>query len=134
MGLFGELARRLFGGASKPGGSEGGDGGGDGGRGAGGLVQPARGRHKGDEGLYFYVRLTQTGEVVEIRLIPRQELVPDYKSGGYFSRKVITGPRTLGRADALFRFDEKRRFSGAEISGGELVERSEADEAAESQK
>lgn len=97
MGLFGELARKLFGGASKPG-------------------------TGGDEGLYFYVRLTQTGEVVKIRLIPRQELVPDYKNGGYFSRKVITGPRTLGRADAVFRFDEKRRFSGAEINGGELVE------------
>jgi hypothetical protein len=133
MGLLGELARRLFGGGSIPGGLDGGDGG----RGAGGPVKPARGRHKGDEGLYFYVRLTRTGEVVEIRLIPRQELVPDYKSGGYFSRKVITGPRTLARADAVFRFDEKHRFSGAEINGGELVERSDAhsaDEAADVQK
>ncbi|MFP4638708.1 MAG: hypothetical protein ACLFM6_09750 [Spirochaetaceae bacterium] len=77
-------------------------------------------RRKGDEGIYFYVRLTQTGEIVELRLIPRQELVPDYRGGGYFSRKVITGPRTLGRADALFRFDEGRRFVNAEVSGGEL--------------
>lgn len=135
MGLFGALARRLFGGTGDGGKGDGGGGDRDGAeRGAGGPVQPARGRHKGDEGLYFYVRLTQTGEIVEIRLIPRQELVPDYKSGGYFSRKVITGPRTLGRANAVFRFDEKHRFSGAEINGGELVERSEADEAADSQK
>ena len=106
MGLIGDFARKLFGGAGKA----------------------TRGQQKGDEGLYFYVRLTQTGEVVEIRLIPRQELVPDYKNGGYFSRKVITGPRTLGRADAVFRFDEKHRFSGAEINGGELVERPESGE------
>lgn len=106
MGLIRDFARKLFGDADKP----------------------VQGRHKGDEGLYFYVRLTQTGEVVEIRLIPRQELVPDYKNGGYFSRKVITGPRTLGRADAIFRFDEKRRFSGAEINGGELVEGAESSE------
>jgi hypothetical protein len=77
-------------------------------------------KRKGDEGLYFYVELDQTGEIVELRLIPRQELVPDYKNGGFFSRKVITGPRTLGRADALFRFDEQRKFTSAEISGGEL--------------
>ena len=128
MGLIGDLARKLFGGGSKPGGSHRGDGADDGAAEAGGPVKPARGRHKGDEGLYFYVRLTQTGEVVEIRLIPRQELVPDYKNGGYFSRKVITGPRTLGRADAVFRFDEKHRFSGAEINGGELGERPESGE------
>jgi hypothetical protein len=128
MGLIGDLARKLFGGGSIPDRSNGGDGADGGAREAGGSVKPARGRHKGDEGLYFYVRLTQTGEVVEIRLIPRQELVPDYKNGGYFSRKVITGPRTLGRADAIFRFDEKRRFSGAEINGGELVEGTEAAE------
>jgi hypothetical protein len=70
--------------------------------------------------LYFYVKLSQTGEVVELRLIPRQELVPDYKNGGYFTHKVITGPRTLGRADALFRFDDSRSFVDAEIKGGEL--------------
>ncbi|MFP4374413.1 MAG: hypothetical protein ACLFPO_08780 [Spirochaetaceae bacterium] len=107
MGLFGELARKLFGPASK-----------------GGASKPR------DDGLYFHVRLVQTGEVVEIRLIPRQELVPDYQNGGYFSRKVITGPRTLGRADALFRFDEKRRFTGAEIDGGELVEGNDSAESA----
>lgn len=79
-------------------------------------------RGKGDEGLYLYVRLIETGEIVELRLIPRQELVPDYKNGGYFTHKVITGPRTLGRADALFRFDEKRNYSSAEIAGGEMTD------------
>ncbi|MFO8064403.1 MAG: hypothetical protein ACQETQ_04985 [Spirochaetota bacterium] len=80
----------------------------------------AASRKKGDEGLYLYVKITQTGEIVEIRLIPRQELVPDYKNGGFFTHKVITGPKTLGRADALFRFDEQKNFSSAEISGGEI--------------
>jgi hypothetical protein len=96
------------------------------GRGSGqaGGPTPARGRG-GDEGIYFYVKLKQTGEVVELRLIPRQELVPDYQVGGYFSRKVITGPRTLARANALFRFDENRRFTDAEIAGGELTDEGE---------
>lgn len=99
MGFFGDLLGRVFG--------------------AGGT--------RGDNGIYVYVRLQQTGEIVELRLIPRQELVPDYKNGGFFSHKVITGPRTLGRADAVFRFDEQRRFTTADISGGELSDRAAFD-------
>lgn len=95
MGFFGDLLEKVFG--------------------AGGA--------QGDNGIYVYVRLQKTGEIVELRLIPRQELVPDYKNGGFFSHKVITGPRTLARADAVLRFDEQRRFTTADISGGELSDR-----------
>jgi hypothetical protein len=102
MGSFADLVRSIFGGGSR-----------------------GTGRSGGDEGMYFYVKLTQSGEIVELRLIPRQELVPDYQAGGYFSHKVITGPRTLARATALFRFDENRRFSEAEIEGGELSDEDE---------
>jgi hypothetical protein len=104
MAFLRELLDRIIGAGSKEGGGR----------------SPAAKGSGGDEGLYFYVKLSQTGEVVELRLIPKQELVPDYKNGGYFTHKVITGPRTLGRADALFRFDDSRKFVDAEIQGGEL--------------
>lgn len=100
MGIFGELWQKLKGGSSPN-------------------------RPAGDSGLYLYVRLSQTGEVVRLRLIPKQELVRDYKNGGFFSHKVITGPKTLGRADALFRFDESQQFVDAEISGGEIADESD---------
>jgi hypothetical protein len=77
---------------------------------------------KGDPGLYFYVKLERSGEIVELRLIPGQELVPDYNTGTYFTRKAIIGPRSFERAEATFHFDNQRRFDRAEISGGELTD------------
>ncbi len=79
----------------------------------------------GDAGLYLYVKLDRTGEVVRLRLEPQQELVPDYEAGGYFSHKSVVGPLTFARAEATFRFDDSRRLTGWDITGGEL-----ADEAA----
>ncbi len=73
-----------------------------------------------DEGLYYYVRLDISGEVVRVRIAPGQELNPDYDAGGYISRKTIIGPRSYRRAEATFRFDEGRNLVGAEISGGSL--------------
>ncbi len=81
----------------------------------------------GDEGIYFYVKLDRTGEIVQIRLSPRQDLVPDYNKGTYFSRKSITGPETFARAEAIFYFDEGKSFVNAEIDGGSVVEKEEYD-------
>lgn len=74
-----------------------------------------------DDGIYLYVRLERSGEVVRLRLSPRHELVPDYEGGGFSSRKLIVGPQSLSRADATFRFDEGRNLVSWEIEGGELV-------------
>ena len=78
-----------------------------------------------DSGLYFYVKLDRGGEIVQLRLEPQFELVPDYEQGGYFSHKTVVGPRTYRRAEATFRFDANRQLSGHDISGGELVSREE---------
>lgn len=95
MGMFGRL-RNLFGGGE--------------------------GEQSADSGIYLYVRLDRTGEVVKLRLTPEHELVPDYEQGGYFTRKTIVGPRRFERAEATFTFDDSRELTGADISGGELVE------------
>ena len=75
-----------------------------------------------DMGLYFYIRLDKSGEIVKIRLDPRHDLAPEYKEGTYFSNKAIIGPKSIERADATFYFDEKRSFDHADIQGGELTD------------
>jgi hypothetical protein len=74
----------------------------------------------GDEGIYVYVKLNRSDEVVELRLTPQHELVPDYEQGGYISRKTIVGPNSYARAEATFRFDDNRTLVSAQIDGGEL--------------
>ena len=81
------------------------------------------GRQEPDTGIYLYVQLDRTGEVVQLRLTPEHELVPDYEHGGYFTRKTIVGPRRFERAEATFTFDDNRQLTGADISGGTLVDR-----------
>lgn len=96
MGLFGRI-KDMFGGSgtSKPG---------------------------GDTGIYVYVRLDRSGEIVRLRLEPQYELVPDYDTGGFQTNKTIVGPRSFERAAATFMFDENRQLIGADISGGELAD------------
>jgi hypothetical protein len=74
-----------------------------------------------DKGLYVYVRLDKSGEVVRLRLDPGAELNPDIERGGYVCRKYITGPMTFDRAEATFYFDSGRQLTGADIVGGELA-------------
>ena len=74
-----------------------------------------------DEGLYLYIRLDPSGEVVRLRLNPAHELNIDFERGGFVSRKSIVGPRKFGRAEAAFRFDDNRRLSEWDISNGTLV-------------
>ena len=62
------------------------------------------GRPPEDDGIYLYVRLDRGGEIVQLRLNPQHELVPNYDEGGYYTRKTIVGPRTFQRADATFEF------------------------------
>lgn len=83
--------------------------------------QPGR---QPDQGLYIYVKLERTGEVVRLRLSPQHELNSD-EAGGYVSHKSIIGPRTFGRAEATFRFDERRALVDTEITGGTLATREE---------
>jgi hypothetical protein len=74
-----------------------------------------------DEGIYIYVRLDRSDEIVQLRLTPQYELVPNDEGSGYTSRKHIVGPRTFKRAEAVFTFDSSRQMVNAEIDGGELA-------------
>lgn len=74
-----------------------------------------------DEGLYLYVRLDRSDEIVRLRLNPSHELNVDYERSGFVCRKHIIGPRSFKRAEATFYFDEGRRLVNAEITGGELA-------------
>lgn len=87
-----------------------------------------------DNGIYLYVKLDRSGEIVRLRLDPQHELVPDYEGGsGYRTHKSVVGPRTFARAEAVFRFNSSRNLEGAEIDGGSLVDAAdyEAQEAAQ---
>jgi hypothetical protein len=79
-----------------------------------------------DNGIYLYVKLDRSGEIVRLRLDPQYELVPDYEdSSGYRTHKSVVGPRTFTRAEAVFRFNSSRRLEEAEIDGGSLVDAAE---------
>lgn len=73
-----------------------------------------------DRGIYLYVKLDKSGEIVRLRLDPQHDLAPDYKKGTYFSNKTIIGPRSIEKAEAVFFFDEKKTFESADIAGGTL--------------
>jgi hypothetical protein len=75
-------------------------------------------RAQPDTGLYFYVKLDRSGEIVRVRLDLSREINPDYEQGGFVSHKSIIGPRTFLRAEATFRFDEARRLVDWEVAGG----------------
>lgn len=78
---------------------------------------------KHDNGIYVYIKLDRGGEIVRIRLDPQHDLAPEYEKGTFTSTKVIIGPETLARADAVFSFDENRQFIDADISGGKLTDK-----------
>lgn len=82
-----------------------------------------------DSGIYLYIRLNRTGEIVRLRLDPQYELVPDYdqEGGSYRTHKSVVGPRTFDRAEAVFYFDATRRLKNADIEGGVLVEQADFD-------
>ncbi len=75
-----------------------------------------------DTGVYLYVRLNRTGEIVRLRLSPEHEFVPADDGEGYVTRKTIVGPRHFERAEATFSFDSSRVLTNADISGGALVD------------
>ena len=79
----------------------------------------------GDKGIYIYVKLAQSGEIVRLRLQPGHDLNHDFESGGYTSHKTIIGPKSFDRADARFRFDRNYGLIDTEIHGGEVVDEAE---------
>lgn len=79
------------------------------------------------DGLYFYVKANRTGEVIQVRLNRANDLSLIDSGEGYYARKVVVGQRSFDRIEAEFYFDRSRRFLSADVSGGELVDKTEYD-------
>jgi gamma-glutamylcyclotransferase (GGCT)/AIG2-like uncharacterized protein YtfP len=81
------------------------------------------GGQSGDkDGMYFYVRSAGSGEVIKIRLHRFNDLSQVEGEQGYYVRKVIVGEQSFERIEAEFYFDQQRKFTHADVSGGTLVE------------
>lgn len=74
-----------------------------------------------DRGIYVYIKIKASGEIVQLRLTPGYDLSRD-DSGHFFTRKLIMGQRSRSfeKAEALLYFDKNLNITNAEIEGGEL--------------
>lgn len=78
-----------------------------------------------DDGIYLYVRPTGCEEVIQVRLNPRNDLTIS-EQGGYFVQKVARGThRCFNPVEMTLYFDQSRKLTNNDISGGELVEAAE---------
>lgn len=79
---------------------------------------------EGDQdGLYFYIRSRQSGEVIRLRLHRYNDLSQSDDLQGFYAHKTIVGSKSFDRIEADFRFDKSRKLVDADLEGGELVER-----------
>lgn len=75
-----------------------------------------------DKGIYVYVQLKRSREIVQLRLNRSYELSRD-DDGRLFSRKLITGSRTFEQAEGTFYFDDRYALIDADLVGAELSDR-----------
>ncbi|MBV9328132.1 MAG: hypothetical protein JO352_30825 [Chloroflexi bacterium] len=95
MGRLGFLSR-LFGGGSRPGGS--------------------------DNGIYIRVKCDACGEIVQARVNPTSEL-SQADEGGYYVRKVLVGRQCFRPIEVQLRYSDLGRTEiGREVKGGTSVE------------
>lgn len=79
------------------------------------------------DGMYFYVRSNRTGEVIQLRLHRYNDLSQTDNEQGYFVRKLVVGQKGFDRMELEMNFDKNRRFVGADVQGGEMVDREDYD-------
>jgi hypothetical protein len=77
------------------------------------------------DGLYYYIRSNQTGEVIRVRLHRYNDLSQSDDEAGFFARKVAVGSKSFDRIEIGFTFDKKRQLTNADVTGGQLVGRDE---------
>lgn len=90
------------------------------------------------DGLYYYVRCTRCGEVIEVRLNRNNDLSVDYGEKGENSdtlsaHKVIVGRRCYNRIEADFTFNRGRTLLDKHITGGTFAEASDYQSATDSE-
>jgi hypothetical protein len=77
-----------------------------------------------DDGIYAYIKLDRSGEIVRLRLTVGYEISRN-DEGVFFTRKLVMGSRSFEKAEATLYFDDRYRITGADISGGELADESD---------
>lgn len=74
------------------------------------------------DALYIYIRSARTGEVIRVRIHRYNDLSQNEEGEGYHVRKVVVGEKSFDRIEAHLNFDAKRRLTGGDVTGGELVD------------
>lgn len=72
-----------------------------------------------DRGLYVYIKIRRSGEIVRLRVSKESEL-SQADDGRLFVRKQVMGTQSFERVDVTLYFDESYRLKDAEMVGGEL--------------
>lgn len=80
---------------------------------------------------YHYVQIyrapnrpSENDEIVEIRVDLANDLSLD-DDGGYFSRKVVVGPKSFKQAELLLYYDMGRMLRNAEVANGKVATRAD---------
>lgn len=80
----------------------------------------------GDDGLYVYIKIRRTGEIVSLRLHKGNDISQD-DEGRFFVRKLIMGQRSFDKVEATLYFDSNYHVIDSEMSGGEVVDKAAFD-------
>lgn len=75
-----------------------------------------------DTGIYVYIRIKRTGEIVQVR-VNRGAEISRNDNGNLFVRKLVMGTSSFDKAEATIYFNRDFRVTNADISGGELATR-----------
>ncbi len=73
-----------------------------------------------DDGIYLYVKIRRSGEIVRVRVHKLNELSRN-DEGQLFVRKLVMGTRSFERVEAEFYFDDAYHLTRADLTGGEMV-------------
>lgn len=72
-------------------------------------------------GLYYYVKLHGSDEIVRVRINRNNDLSLDDEGKGFWVHKVVMGTKGFQRAEVDFYFNKNRQLSGSQATGGDIV-------------
>ena len=72
-----------------------------------------------DKGVYVYIKIRRSGEIVKLRLMPGYDISQD-DNGYMFARKMVMGRRSFEQVEAELYFNNQYQLVNSELSGGEV--------------
>lgn len=75
-----------------------------------------------DSGLYVYIKIRRSGEIIRVRIDRNNELSRD-DDNKLFVRKQVMGTKSFERVDVTLYFDDNYKLLDAEMAGGELSDK-----------